>query len=95
MPARWYKYIGLTMVDGRPEPLVKVYVYEPGTQNEITVYEDRGYTEITQPILTDAAGMFSFFVDADAHPSIKLYFEKEGVDFTNTNSHHEEIVIAW
>jgi len=91
---RWYKYIGVVLVDGRPEPNVDIYVYEPGTTNQITVYEDRGNTEIEQPLRSDSAGLFSFFVDAETYPSIKLYFEKAGVDFTLTNSHHEEVVLV-
>jgi len=93
--ARWAKYIGLVLVDGRPEPNTKIYVYRPGTTTEIPVYEDRGETKISQPLLSDSAGLFSFFVDAGAYPSIKLYFEKDGVDFTYTNSRHEEVTLLF
>ena len=73
------------MVNGQPEPNVKVYVYEPGTTNEIPIYEDEGVTPITQPILTDSQGRYAFFVDVDAYPEIRLYLEKDGVDFSEAN----------
>ena len=73
------------MVNGQPEPNVKVYVYEPGTTNEIPIYEDEGITPITQPILTDAHGRYAFFLNVDSYPEIRLYLEKEGVDFSETN----------
>jgi len=93
--ARWAKYIGLVLVEGRPEPNTKVFVYQPGTTTEIPVYEDRGQTQITQPLLSDSAGLFAFFVDADAYPSIKLHFEKDGIDFTHANSRHEEVTLLF
>jgi len=64
---------------------VEVHVYEPGTTNEITVYEDEGVTPITQPILTDSQGRYAFFVDVDTYPEIRLYLEKDGVDFSEAN----------
>jgi len=73
------------LVNGQPEPNVEVHVYEPGTTNEITVYEDEGVTPITQPILTDSQGRYAFFVDVDAYPEIRLYLEKDGVDFSEAN----------
>jgi len=73
------------LVNGQPEPNVKVYVYEPGTTNEIPIYEDEGVTQITQPILTDSQGRYAFFVDVDAYPEIRLYLEKDGVDFSEVN----------
>jgi len=73
------------LVNGQPEPNVEVHVYEPGTTNEITVYEDEGVTPITQPILTDSQGRYAFFVDVDTYPEIRLYLEKDGVDFSEAN----------
>jgi len=73
------------LVNGQPEPNVKVYVYEPGTTNEIPIYEDEGVIQITQPILTDSQGRYAFFVDVDAYPEIRLYLEKDGVDFSEVN----------
>jgi len=73
------------LVNGQPEPNVKVFVYEPGTTNEIPIYEDEGVTPITQPILTDSQGRYAFFVDVDTYPEIRLYLEKDGVDFSEAN----------
>jgi len=73
------------LVNGQPEPNVKVYVYEPGTTNEIPIYEDEGVTPITQPILTDSQGRYAFFVDIASYPEIRIYLEKDGVDFSEVN----------
>jgi len=83
--ATWKKWTSTVLVNGQPEPNVEVYVYEPGTTNEITVYEDEGVTPITQPILTDSQGRYAFFVDVDTYPEIRLYLEKDGVDFSEAN----------
>jgi len=83
--AVWKKWTSTVLVNGQPEPNVEVYVYEPGTTNEITVYEDEGVTPITQPILTDSQGRYAFFVDVASHPEIRIYLEKEGVDFSEVN----------
>jgi len=81
----WKKWTSTVLVNGQPEPNVEVHVYEPGTMNEITVYEDEGVTPITQPILTDSQGRYAFFVDVDTYPEIRLYLEKDGVDFSEAN----------
>ena len=73
------------MVNGSPEANVAVYVFSPGTTNQIPIYEDEGVTPITQPILTDSQGRYAFFVDVDAYPEIRLYLEKDGVDFSEVN----------
>jgi len=83
--ATWKKWTSTVLVNGQPEPNVEVHVYEPGTTNEITVYEDEGVTPITQPILTDSQGRYAFFVDVDTYPEIRLYLEKDGVDFSEAN----------
>jgi len=83
--ATWRKWTSTVLVNGQPEPNVKVCVYEPGTTNEIPIYEDEGVTQITQPILTDSQGRYAFFVDVDAYPEIRLYLEKDGVDFSEAN----------
>jgi len=83
--ATWKKWTSTVLVNGQPEPNVKVYVYEPGTTNEIPIYEDEGVTQITQPILTDSQGRYAFFVDVASHPEIRIYLEKEGVDFSEVN----------
>jgi len=83
--ATWKKWTSTVLVNGQPEPNVEVHVYEPGTTNEITVYEDEGITPITQPILTDSQGRYAFFVDVDTYPEIRLYLEKDGVDFSEAN----------
>jgi len=83
--ATWRKWTSTVLVNGQPEPNVKIYVYEPGSTNEITVYEDEGVTPITQPILTDSQGRYAFFVDVDTYPEIRLYLEKDGVDFSEVN----------
>jgi len=83
--ATWKKWTSTVLVNGHPEPNVEVHVYEPGTTNEITVYEDEGVTPITQPILTDSQGRYAFFVDVDTYPEIRLYLEKDGVDFSEAN----------
>ena len=73
------------MVNGQPEPNVKVYVFSPGSTDQIPIYEDEGVTPITQPILTDSQGRYAFFVDVDTYPEIRLYLEKDGVDFSEAN----------
>jgi len=83
--ATYKKWTSTVLVNGQPEPNVKVYVYEPGTTNEIPIYEDEGVTPITQPILTDSQGRYAFFVDVDTYPEIRLYLEKDGVDFSEVN----------
>jgi len=83
--ATWKKWTSTVLVNGQPEPNVEVHVYEPGTTNEITVYEDEGVTPITQPILTDSQGRYAFFVDVDTYPEIRLFLEKDGVDFSEAN----------
>jgi len=83
--AVYRKWTSTVLVNGQPEPNVKVYVHEPGTTNEIPIYEDEGVTQITQPILTDSQGRYAFFVDVDAYPEIRLYLEKDGVDFSEAN----------
>jgi len=83
--ATFKKWTSTVLVNGQPEPNVEVHVYEPGTTNEITVYEDEGVTPITQPILTDSQGRYAFFVDVDTYPEIRLYLEKDGVDFSEAN----------
>jgi len=83
--ATFKKWTSTVLVNGQPEPNVEVHVYEPGTTNEITVYEDEGVTPITQPILTDSQGRYAFFVDVDTYPEIRLYLEKDGVDFSEVN----------
>jgi len=83
--AVYKKWTSTVLVNGQPEPNVEVHVYEPGTTNEITVYEDEGVTPITQPILTDSQGRYAFFVDVASHPEIRIYLEKEGVDFSEVN----------
>jgi len=83
--ATWKKWTSTVLVNGQPEPNVEVHVYEPGTTNEITVYEDEGVTPITQPILTDSQGRYAFFVDVASHPEIRIYLEKDGVDFSEAN----------
>jgi len=40
--ATWKKWTSTVLVNGQPEPNVEVHVYEPGTTNEITIYEDEG-----------------------------------------------------
>jgi len=83
--AVWKKWTSTVLVNGQPEPNVEVHVYEPGTTDEITVYEDEGVTPITQPILTDSQGRYAFFVDVASYPEIRIYLEKDGVDFSEVN----------
>jgi len=73
------------LVNGSPEANVAVYVFSPGTTDQIPIYEDEGVTPITQPILTDSQGRYAFFVDVDTYPEIRLYLEKDGVDFSEAN----------
>ncbi|MEM2047247.1 MAG: hypothetical protein QXZ06_05155 [Candidatus Jordarchaeales archaeon] len=91
--ARWIKVPGVVLSGGLPEANVSIYVYEPGTTTEIPVYSDEGYTEIEQPILSDEAGAFFFFVDQETYPSIRVYFEKTGLDFTSMNELYDGITL--
>lgn len=81
----WVKFPGVVLSGGVPEPNTSVYVYEPGTEEEATIYEDEGVTEIEQPILTSEAGGFAFYIDKETYPKIRLYFRKTGVDFSEMN----------
>jgi len=67
--ATFKKWTSTVLVNGQPEPNVKVYVFSPGTTDQIPIYEDEGVTPITQPILTDSQGRYAFFVDVDTYPS--------------------------
>ena len=82
----WRKVTGTVLVDGRPEPNVRVYFYEPGTTNPIPVYEDEGTTAADNPQLTDAAGRYAIYVDASVYPKLRIYLEKDGVDFSEANA---------
>lgn len=54
-PPHWQPVDG----NGRPYAGAKLYVYEAGTTNDLTVYQDQaGTTEHTQPIIADADGVF-------------------------------------
>jgi len=83
--ALYRKWTSTILVNGQPEPNVKVYVFSPGSTDQIPIYEDEGVTPITQPILTDSQGRYAFFVDVDTYPEIRLYLEKDGVDFSEAN----------
>jgi len=83
--ATWKKWTSTVLVNGQPEPNVRIFVFSPGSTDQIPIYEDEGITPITQPILTDSQGRYAFFVDVDAYPEIRLYLEKDGVDFSEAN----------
>jgi len=83
--ALYRKWTSTILVNGQPEPNVKVYVFSPGSTDQIPIYEDEGITPIAQPILTDSQGRYAFFVDVDTYPEIRLYLEKDGVDFSEAN----------
>jgi len=83
--ATYKKWTSTVLVNGSPEANVAVYVFSPGTTDQIPIYEDEGVTPITQPILTDSQGRYAFFVDVDTYPEIRLYLEKDGVDFSEAN----------
>lgn len=83
--ASWVKFPGVVLSGGLPEPNTSVYVYEPSTEDMVTIYEDEGITQIDQPIMTSEAGTFFFFIDKETYPKIRLYFEKTGVDFSEMN----------
>ena len=84
--ALWRKVTGTVLVDGKPEPNVKVYFYEKGTTNLIPIYLDEGTTPADNPQLTDAAGRYAVYLDVGAYPVIRIYLEKDGVDFTEANA---------
>jgi len=83
--ATFKKWTSTVLVNGQPEPNVRVFVFSPGSTDQIPIYEDEGVTPITQPILTDSQGRYAFFVDVDTYPEIRLYLEKDGVDFSEAN----------
>ncbi|MEM1667175.1 MAG: hypothetical protein QXM53_00770 [Thermofilaceae archaeon] len=91
--ARWVKVPGIVLAGGQPEANVNIWVFQPGTTTEIPVYEDQGITQLTQPIKSDEAGGFWFFVDQERYPVIRLYFEKTGIDFTSTNELYDGITL--
>jgi len=91
--ALWRKVTGTVLVDGKPEPNVKVYFYEKGTTNPIPVYSDEGSTPADNPQLTDAAGRYAVYVNAEAYPVIRIYLEKDGVDFTEANADLDGIAV--
>lgn len=91
--ARWVKVPGVVLVNGLPEPHVNIYVFAPGTQDEIPIYSDEGVTPIQQPLKSQEDGTFQFFVDQETYPKIRLYFEKVGVDFTGTNLIYDGITL--
>lgn len=91
--ARWVKVPGIVLAGGQPEPNVQIWVFAPGTTNEIPIYEDHGFTQLTQPILSDESGCFWFFIDQESYPSIRLFFEKTGVDFTAINELYDGITL--
>ncbi|RLC84936.1 MAG: hypothetical protein DRJ03_12970, partial [Chloroflexi bacterium] len=84
--ALWRKVTGTVLVDGKPEPNVKVYFYEKGTTNPIPVYSDEGSTSADNPQLTDASGRYAVYLDVETYPVIRIYLEKDGVDFTEANA---------
>lgn len=90
---RWVKVPGIVLSGGQPEPNTKIWVFQPGTTNQIPIYEDAGQTPITQPLLSDEAGCFSFFVNQEAYPAIRLYFEKTGVDFSSINEIYDGLTL--
>ena len=83
--ALYRKWTSTVLVNGQPEPNVRIFVFSPGTTDQIPIYEDEGVTQITQPILTDSQGRYAFFVDVETYPEIRLYLEKDGVDFSEVN----------
>lgn len=91
--ARWVKVPGLVLSAGLPEPNTKIFVYEPGTTQEIPIYSDEGQHQLTQPLISDEAGGFFFFVDAETYPRIRLYFEKPGVDFSSMNLLYDGVTL--
>lgn len=84
--AVYRKVTGTVLVDGKPEPNVKAYFYQPGTTTKINVYQDKGVTPADNPQLTDAAGRYAVFLDVAQYPEVRIYLEKDGVDFSETNA---------
>lgn len=91
--ATWVKVPGIVSSGGQPEPNAEIFCYEPGTTQEIPIYSDEGNTQITQPLHSGEAGEFQFYVDKEAHPKIRLYFRKTGVDFTAVNIIYDGITL--
>lgn len=91
--ARWVKVPGTVLVNGIPEPNVDIYVFQPGTTIQIPIYSDEGVSRITQPLKSQEGGTFQFFVDQEVYPKIRIYFEKPGVDFTETNLIYDGITL--
>jgi len=91
--ALWRKVTGTVLVDGKPEPNVKVHFYEKGTTNPIPVYSDEGSTPADNPQLTDASGRYAVYVDAATYPVIRIFLEKDGIDFTETNADLDGVTV--
>lgn len=82
----WFKYVGSVSAGGEPVPNVRVFVYKPGTTTRIPIFQDKGFTPFTQPLLTNPGGYFYFYVNVAEHPEIRLFFEKDGYDFSHANA---------
>ncbi len=93
--AAFRKATGTVRADGRVIPHSNVFVYEEGTTNEIPVYDNQAGAgdPIDQPLVTNNAGRFSFFVNTSVYPTFRLFFEKDGIDFDQINEDLDGITL--
>lgn len=75
--------------NGQPVPNANVSVFLPGTSTTATLYSNDGLTVIPNPVLTNALGVFSFFV-----ASGKYDFQVSGgniATYTQTNVQIDDV----
>ncbi len=93
--ALYRKATGTVRADGRIIPNTNVWIYETGTTDEIPVFNNEaGHgSPLDQPIASNSAGRFSFFLDTIHYPTFRLFFEKSGIDFDQINEDLDGITL--
>ena len=75
-------YEPVQMPNGEAVSGASVYVYQPNTTTQVTIYEDAaGESPITQPETTSSGGMMSFYIGSGTY-DIHVEYAPWGIDTT-------------